>query len=219
MLWFVSVVAYGGDAPKFLSYFEAGREAGFRLLDARAEYLIAIETEQKDQKLYEMYAKLRASGGVSEEALRRAIRTRDVSIARTRVWRDRIAALEGNVSHSKRNAEMAKTDIAPQAEIEALHGDYVVQWKSQCAVFKSEVDLYTAEYALAEFKLESVRRLHHKSVISLEQLLERQVEFKFADEKLKKAREIQATCLDGIPTLEDIRKMAAPTPKPGPNRG
>lgn len=212
----ISVVVQAGDAPKYLSYFNLGREAGFKLLDARAEYLVALEVEQKEQKIYDMYVKLRSSGSVSEEELRRTLRTRDVALARTRVWRDRIGALEGMISHSKRNAEMAKTDIAPQSEIDLLYSDYLLQWKSQCAVIKSEVDLYTAEYALADFLLDNTRKLRHKSVVSLHELLEREIEFKFADEKLKKSREAQSTCLDGIPTLDDIRKMAEPTPNPSP---
>lgn len=210
----LSAGVQAGDAPKFLSYLEFGREAGFRLADARAEYLIALETEQKEQKILEMYQKLRERNAISEEELRIALRTRDVSVARTRVWRDRIAALEGSVAHSKRNAEMARTDVAAQSEIDALYADYLLQWKSQCAVFKSEVDLYAAEYALADYRLGNARVLRNKSAVSLQELLEREVEFKFADEKLKKSREIHATCMDGVPTLDEIRKIAAPTPKP-----
>ncbi len=208
-----AVSANAGDAPKFLSYLELGREAGFKLVDARAEYLIAIDVEQKDIKLYDMKAKLLKSGAVAEQDVREALWKRDVSIAQTRVWRDRIAALEGAVAHSQRNAEMAKADIDEASQIDALYADYLLQWKSQCGVFKSEVELFSAELALADFHLEMARKLRNGSIVTEEELLERQVQFRFADEKLKRSRELEAGCMKSVPTLEEVRKIAEPTQK------
>lgn len=198
---------YDKSRTNYLTFAQLARDAEERRDDAKAEYLSAIEKEAAALKIFEMQEKIFQKGHLSTDSFKEAIRDRDASVAWTRIWRDRASALSFAAQQFRKRAAIA---AGAPVDIDALYADFLGEWHADCSRIKGAVSLAEADYMLAEFRVQSGRKLGTSGAISQQELVEREAAFKAAEIRLKSRQDQDAVCLKDVPTIQYVRGILKP---------
>ncbi len=207
---FVFQVAIGVTTPSgknpiaYLGYFESAKEAEIDVEEARSEYLVSVENEKAQKRLYDLSERLYKNHSTSEENYKRALRNKEVSIARTQMWFHRTKKALAAVAYNGRQAEYA---AGSSSDLDALYADYRARWLADCEADKYEIELLDAELRFATYRYDVGKRLLQAHAISEQKWVERDSEYQGAVARLQGRKERQAKCLKSLPELDFLKKF------------
>ncbi|MBY0369961.1 hypothetical protein K2X33_04690 [bacterium] len=196
------VEKFDKSAINFLAFTEMLRDVQEDHGDAQAEYLAAIQHESLKIDVYKMDQGLYSEHAISRDELKESEKDRDTAVAGTRMWRDKVSALQSKADHLRKRIDIA---AGAPVDIDGLYNDHLLQWQAECQRIKSAVDYAAAEVALWSYRVQNGRTLRQTNAISAVELLEREYKLKAWTERLKNKQVQDTTCLTGIPDLQFVR--------------